>query len=493
MASLAFMSACSENSGADEPILPVNEISVSADLLEFASNGTALEENSVVVTSSSKWRLSGKMSWCVPSSMAGESADAVQFTVEPNPTADERLLTYTFICGDKIRDVVVKQAAGVLFEVVGEEQEGQPTSLLASSAGEMLSVKMFSNVPYTYDVSYDSGSDWLTPVLTRAIGASYLYFDVAPNDSYDARTAKLTLRPEGGTPKEIRIVQALKAAIVPEQDLYEIGPDGGNISITVRSNVDFNTVISTEHARWITKVETRGLTGTTMTFNIASARAKRSGIISFVAKDGSVTTPVTIQQEGPAAIYANIVDPIWRAALVASKYVIAVDGPKCEMTESGLTLTYLALGSAWSYTDIKSIEGIAAFSSLTSLNLNKCNLTKVDLSGLHNLTNFNAGNNPLAEIHFGDNKIQTFDSQYGQSLYNYNTGNYASSITITGSYLQNLYMNDEKFRTLDVTGCPNLKELDCGGCPNVTAVKVKRGQTINFFNSIDSSKIVYVD
>ncbi len=484
-----FLLSCSDDAIEDSAQVE-SQIALSAEVLEFASDGQSVVSNSVVVASSANWRLSGKKTWCVPSSVAGADKATVEFQVEPNSSAEERQLTYTFICNDKIQDVVIKQAAAIILDIA---PDAPATSLLASSAGEMVSIKLVGNIGFTHAIEYASGEDWVRPIATRAVSTSYLYFDIVPNTSYEERTATVVITPEIGEPLRVKVIQSLNPAIIPEQDVYELTAEGGNIEVNVRSNVAYDVVISTDDAKWITRTQTRGLTGSTLNFAISPTRSKRTGSINLVAKDGSgVVTPITIKQEGQAAIYTNIVDPILRSNLIAWGYVTLVEGTKCEMTENGLTAEYMSCGSSWSYTNISSMEGLGTFEAMTSLSLNKCNISVCDISTLHNVSRLDLGNNPLSVIKLGDNNITEIDTWASQKLYNYSTYEYASNLTVAGEKLNNLYLNGEKFSVLDVVDCPNLKELDCGGCTYLTTVRVKRNNTIKFYN-VDNSKIVYVD
>lgn len=68
-----------------------------------------VDSQSVVVTSSSPWTMSGSAEWCTPSITSGQDGDAVTFEVAHNTSGQERSVIYTFICGGQSATLTVTQ------------------------------------------------------------------------------------------------------------------------------------------------------------------------------------------------------------------------------------------------------------------------------------------------------------------------------------------------------------------------------------------------
>ena len=84
-------------SNTDEPDIPVS-ISLSKEALEFDSNSGY---QTIVVTSSDKWTMTGDESWCRVTPTEGKSGETVTITVDTNESIEDRSTTFTFTCGNK--------------------------------------------------------------------------------------------------------------------------------------------------------------------------------------------------------------------------------------------------------------------------------------------------------------------------------------------------------------------------------------------------------
>ena len=84
-------------SNTDEPDTPVS-ISLSKEALDFDSNSGY---QTIVVTSSDKWTMTGDESWCRVTPAEGKSGETVTITVDTNESIEDRSTTFTFTCGNK--------------------------------------------------------------------------------------------------------------------------------------------------------------------------------------------------------------------------------------------------------------------------------------------------------------------------------------------------------------------------------------------------------
>lgn len=470
-----------------ENVVLTDAINLSVNNLHYSSSGDAIGVVEVEVKSSSEWVLSGRRLWSEPSLSEGKDSDKVTFTLKANSDPDDRTAIYTFICGSKIAELIINQEGAKVLDV---ETESNPIKV--SFSGEMLSVRVNSNIDYKVGLSYKDEEGWITPVSTdtKSMKSDFYYFQVNPSASLDVRTATITFTAEGQTPKYVTVQQDLKPKITITKTEYNLPIEGGSIDVEVNSNTDYDVVIP-QSVNWITKVVTKGLETSIVRLDIAKGKLERKAEVEFRTKDKSASEKIIINQEGMALTLVDVKDPTWRASLASWGYVRVVEGTKCEVTEAGLSATYLSVGSSWNYTSIGSVEGIEGFVNLTQISINKCNISTFDISKLKNVTYFDPGNNPLSEIHLGDNAITSLGSPW-RIFYNYSSYSTPSSLTVTGTKLEQLNLSSEQYKYVDVSGCPALNTLDCTNMPNLWRVTVKKSQNIYFIN-VPEDKKVFVD
>lgn len=98
--------------------------------------------------------------------------------------------------------------------------------------------------------------------------------NVQANDTYDVRTATITISDfkDGVSSKTFKVTQDSKKGIIIDENTYTVPMAGGNVSIVIKQNVDFQVLIPQADASWISLVQsafTRGLEPKTITFNVA--------------------------------------------------------------------------------------------------------------------------------------------------------------------------------------------------------------------------------
>ena len=199
------------------------------------------------------------------------------------------------------REAKIQIKSGEVSEVVTIYQNGTKPAIIISKSeyvisanGETIAVDVTSNVDIAVELPIDA--DWVTENTTRALSTNTFYFDIAPSEEYEERTAEIVFtNSENDLSEVVKIVQTQKDALVVAKDSYIMESDGGQIQIEVGYNVNFDVEIS---ADWITSGQTRALTTETLIFNIAknTDNDDREGAITFKSKDGSLTQTVKVYQ-----------------------------------------------------------------------------------------------------------------------------------------------------------------------------------------------------
>lgn len=135
--------------------------------------------------------------------------------------------------------------------------------------------------------SISSSANWCK-VQFDEIWKNNVNIKIDKNTSYDERRALITITdPEDGTNLLINIIQEPEYVYLSDKDTYEIPEEGGQISINLKSNVDYSVVIP-DDASWLTCSKTRGLSQSTLTFT-ASKNESGEERIAIVSLNGPTT------------------------------------------------------------------------------------------------------------------------------------------------------------------------------------------------------------
>lgn len=165
-------------------------------------------------------------------------------------------------------------------------------------------LRFTTNVDWTLTFSStQSGNTWCTISQSQgSAGDHAVIVKVASNDGYEDRNVVLRLT-AGNITKTVIINQKQKDAITLTTNKFEVGTEGGIINIEVKSNVNYEIEIPSQYKEWISQAsKSRGLSTTTLSFNIAESKEydKREGEINI--KSGNLTETVKIYQIGSSIL-----------------------------------------------------------------------------------------------------------------------------------------------------------------------------------------------
>ena len=228
--------------------------------------------------------------WITYTGTKGLTSEKLTFSIAANETYDDREGVIAF-----------KQDGGPLFESVVIKQSQtdgmfitQPEYNL-SDEGHTLSVEVNSNV--TFSVTPEVG--WIHYVETKALKSSTITLTVDANDTYDARTGKVTVKQTNGTlTGEIIVNQAVNYGILVDPEEISISKDAQTVEVEVRHNVEYEIVIPDAAKDWVSIAGTKGLSSQVVTFSIAenTKYLDRETAIAFKQKGGDLTGTVKIVQ-----------------------------------------------------------------------------------------------------------------------------------------------------------------------------------------------------
>ncbi len=221
----------------------------------------------------------------VTKSTKAVKTESVTVRAAANSSFDSRSAKVTVTAGSLSIEMTVNQA-GKQAQI-----DVDASSFDAPAEGGEFSVKVSSNAEYNVDIK----ADWIS---RKGSSAGEEVFTVQPNESGSERSGSITFS-YGSVSKTISVNQA--AAALPEEDVlengdkstYNVAAGGQNITVVVRSNVDYKVEVSDS---WISQTKTKAVKEDRLVFAIAAnSGAARTGSITVTY--GSVLSfTVTVNQ-----------------------------------------------------------------------------------------------------------------------------------------------------------------------------------------------------
>lgn len=119
-------------------------------------------------------------------------------------------------------------------------------------------------------------------------------------EEYEDRNIVLSLQ-VGTFEQKVQVVQKSKKAIILSPERKEMPVGGGQFPVEVKSSVRYEVYIAPEDS-WITKIESRALVASTLTFNVAeNIRGDREGNVIIRDVESSFADTVVVFQKGVPA------------------------------------------------------------------------------------------------------------------------------------------------------------------------------------------------
>lgn len=249
----------------------------------------------ITFTANRDWTVRSANSWVTISPSSGAASDGpvtVNISCAGNTTYEDRSATITISIDGQSETITVTQPAnlGVVL----------PTrSYDLASDSRSLDVEVQANVQYSVIIS----DKWIKQTGTKGLATNRLTFSIEENDTYDARSATITIKPQNATVQEqvITVKQAQKDALIVKDTSFDMPYGGGEIEFKVEANVSFDVKPS---EGWIHYVETKALSGSTvrLTVDENETYSAREGKIEIKQKNGSLSHTITVKQAGRIAV-----------------------------------------------------------------------------------------------------------------------------------------------------------------------------------------------
>lgn len=266
------------------------------DALTVTSNRVEVDANGGNITVEVKANITFEYSvdekaagWLSAVQTRSMTSTQLQFSVAPNESLEKREGKILIQSGELTETVTVYQAGEELQLALTQDE------YTVGSEGGSITVELRSNVPYQVHLPDNAG--WLNEVATRSLSTYTRRFEVAPNEGYDYRTARIVFSNEElGLADTVTVTQVQKDAILVAQEEYTVDAMGGTLEFSVNTNVDFQTELSAE---WIRQAaSTRALVEVPLSFIIDAnpGTEPREAVITLRA--GELQQSIKVVQPG---------------------------------------------------------------------------------------------------------------------------------------------------------------------------------------------------
>lgn len=223
---------------------------------------------------------------------------AVSFTIDPNEEYEKREGKIYFTAGDKQEVVTVYQAGGGRIVLSQNEYN-------LSAAAQTFTIDISSNFDFNLEMP---DVEWLkqSTSQTRGMSSHTLKFEVAENNDYGTRSAKIKITDKNSNLYEtITVNQASNGAkIILAKSEYSVTSGAQDLDIDVKSNFDYN--VDFQGANWIhqRKSSTRGITDRLLKLTIDENKSNeaRTGKIKLYDKNSDASEIITINQSAQSGI-----------------------------------------------------------------------------------------------------------------------------------------------------------------------------------------------
>ena len=430
------------------------EISLNVSSLSFLNSGEAIDGASVVVESSAGWTLIGRTDWCHPSVSEGKPGETVTFTADINPDVNSRSTEFSFVCGSKTVKLHVMQKQTDAIELYKDEFSIPASGgqiVVRASATDEVSV----NIPDEYsgwiELASDSGTASAASgnVVTKGMDLNVFYFNINETDKYNAREGRIAFT-SGANTVWAEISQDKKIELSVDNASYSVGPDGGTVTVTVRTNLPYSVDVPQTTSSWLTpnldpdssEAPDDLVTRTEKFVAGPQSEMSRAGRITLTSLEGNLTTTFFIIQKGSSPKVIEIQDENFRKALDELAFVITegYTDTRCELSDLGQNSTEMNVSGK----NIRSIDGISNFPNVTTLDCSNNLITVLDTCVQVDCSTSNSG-------------------QPGFGLIG-SDGTASKKLRVTGNQIQYVYVQYNPYlEKLDISSCPKMNSVYMGG------------------------------
>lgn len=147
------------------------------------------------------------------------------------------------------------------------------------------------------EIVNDRADSWLSiSPKSGTAGDAFITIKANNNDTHDERNATVIIK-AGSASKTINVSQKQKDALTVTSSKFEVSADGGEVTIEVKANVDFDFTIDESAKNWVTHRSTRAMKTSTLVFEVDENSDSEKRKANITITSGKLKETVTIYQE----------------------------------------------------------------------------------------------------------------------------------------------------------------------------------------------------
>ena len=231
---LVGLTSCTPEEEEIVPPEPEQEayLNVYYDNIVFPSNGG---EDYFDIESNTDWIISNTSDWLTIEPTEGNGNSSITLTASASDVYDDRNTVITVKAGDKTETFTVTQ----------------------KYAEALLVTKNKFDIPHiSYEIQIDSDSQsWISEAPQSKALTTYTHtFSVESNPNTTKRDGSIEIIGSNGATETVNIYQAQKDELVLSESEAFVPAKGGEVRVTLRSNVDYEVIIP-EDADWVEQIQ----------------------------------------------------------------------------------------------------------------------------------------------------------------------------------------------------------------------------------------------
>lgn len=222
---------------------------------------------------------------------------------------------------EKREGYIVFQGSSLKDSVYIHQLAGTNTLILSqsiydiSSEGATIEVELKSNIDYNIVIP-KTALEWISNIPTRTDRTDRICLKIEKNTIYDDRTAEIIIEDRNSTLSEVlRINQYAENTILLSCKSYRIPAKGNQISVEVKSNMEYDVIVGKNASTWIQKIpQSKGLATNVLTFKISenTSANTRSAEIFIKSKNDELSDTLRVSQLAKGEVATYMGDIIFR-------------------------------------------------------------------------------------------------------------------------------------------------------------------------------------
>lgn len=259
----------------DNPDNPTHvTLNISTTDLTFEANGGQKE---FTIYCNSDWTITNNSNWCKTDVTNGNGDKTITVTTDPYSETEDQNTNLTIKAGDKTKVLTVTQKHADAIILTKDKFD-------VPQEGENITIEVKSNIEYQVSIP-SKFQTWIKQaVRSKALETKTFSFTISANENFDKREGYIVFN--GNSLKDtVYIFQAQKNQLILTEDTYNIPSEGKDITVELKTNIDYEVNIPNEATSWLSQITTRAIRTDQLKFHIDFNKGANNRSAKVVIKD----------------------------------------------------------------------------------------------------------------------------------------------------------------------------------------------------------------